>query len=106
MEMKTKIFIIMALAIIVFGWSNNSKAGFYIDAGIGYIKGIEATETISLEVGDFILNVEAKGEAPISSSIFILRTGYEYCGLHLEIETIGVPDQHIEIFSTYYRWKF
>lgn len=96
--------IVLMVTLGVLGWSMRSEAGFYVDAGVGVLKGLEAQAEVDLGHG-FSLNYEA--EAAINDlPFFMFRGGYEYNGFHFELQTTGVPDYHYETFTVYKRWRF
>ena len=97
--------ILMMLALGIFGWSMRAEAGFYVDAGVGVMKGLEAEASIDLGHG-FSLNYEA--EATLNDlPFFMFRGGYETPnGFHFELQTTGIPEYHYETFTIYKRWRF
>ena len=86
-----------------------SEAGFYVDAGIGMMSGLEYDASASVDLGHgFSLNYEAEASATLNDvPFFLFRGGYEWdSGYHLEFETQGIPDIHYETVTFYHRWRF
>lgn len=100
--------IVMMLVLGVLGWSMKAEAGFYVDAGVGMIKGLEYEAEASVDLGNgFELSYKAEAKATINDlPFFMLRGGYEYRGFHFELQTTGIPEYHYETFTFYHRWRF
>lgn len=104
-NLNTRIFIIVALAIVIFGWSQKSEAEFYIDAGAGIIRGLELTTGLSRNFGEFEVDLTITAQVP-DLTVLMLRGGYKWNGLHMEVSAMGSTEHHLTYFSTYYRWTF
>ncbi len=93
------------LVVLFLGVSTRSDAGFYVDAGVGVIKGLEAHASVDLGHG-FELRYEAESSLN-DLPFFMFRGGYETTGgFHFELQTTGVPEYHYETFTIYKRWRF
>jgi len=94
--------------IIIFGLvkCEKAEAGMYLDIGIGYMRGVDITRSASLNVGGHTVSATARLEAPEDTSYGFIRVGYERRGWHLEYETRGIPEYHIDSVNLYHRWRF
>lgn len=106
---KTDMATIVLLIVIGWlGWSMKSEAGFYADAGVGMIRGLEYEAEASVDLGHGLaLTYTAEAEYTLNDlPFFMLRGGYEYNGMHIELQTTGVPEYHYETLTVYYRWRW
>ena len=83
-----------------------AMAEFYIDLGATYLDELEYTQRVELSFMGITHSAEASATLDIDGWVPMIRLGYLYHSLGVELDYIGTSDINLRRINAFYRFSF